>query len=433
MDRSGKIVEINFEEGERVNKGDLLVRLDDSEVVSSVNSLVADLNLQKSKFEDHIKYTNINFYNSEDNLREFIRKSFTISDDIVRNYIDSFFSNPNTNYSNFEIFIIDGNTKLEFTVEDLKLNSRINSQRRELNEVLSEWRNDVNQEFFFLNKDLAISETLDRLNSIRSLLDDTSLAVNYLDSNYFEYKSIINSLKNNLSTARTNLNLFINDFRSSTYDWRLAKNEFDNLNDNSVYYNEIKKAEAVVKEREILLSKFYIISPIDGVVSKKNVKIGQNISPGDVLVSIINDNDFEIEANIPEIYISSIKLQQDVQISFDAFSGDLFYGKVSYIDPEETIIDGIVSYKIKVELDKVDERIKSGLTNNLSIIIDRKEDVLFAPIDFVYKEKDLNYVFLIEKGNTLKKPVSLGLVGDGGFVEIIDGLKEGDIISKYSR
>jgi type IV secretory pathway VirB9-like protein len=71
----------------------------------------------------------------------------------------------------------------------------------------------------------------------------------------------------------------------------------------------------------------------------------------------------------------------------DAFPGEKFSGTVSYIDPGETLLDGVVNYKVTIAINKSDKTslIKSGLTTNLEIITNTKSGVLRVP---VYSVKD---------------------------------------------
>ena len=70
---------------------------------------------------------------------------------------------------------------------------------------------------------------------------------------------------------------------------------------------------------------------------------------------------------IPETDIGKVAMGDAVSMTLDAFSGETFTGTVFYIDPAETILQGVVDYKVKVSFNKPDTRLKSGLTANLDI------------------------------------------------------------------
>ena len=134
----------------------------------------------------------------------------------------------------------------------------------------------------------------------------------------------------------------------------------------------------------------------------------------------------EIEANVPEVDISKIAIHNPVSITLDAIAAEKFSGQVIYMDPAETIIDGVVNYKIKVAFAKLDDRIKSGLTANLAIETLRKKDTLVLP-QFAIIEKDSgNFVSKQTADGAQETPVVIGIRGVNNYVEILSGVTEGD-------
>jgi multidrug efflux pump subunit AcrA (membrane-fusion protein) len=88
---------------------------------------------------------------------------------------------------------------------------------------------------------------------------------------------------------------------------------------------------------------------------------------GQVITSVISANNFEVDAYVPETDIGKVAIGNPVSMTFDAFPGETFAGKVFYIDPAQTIESGVVDYLVKVSFNTPDSRIKSGLTANLDI------------------------------------------------------------------
>jgi len=190
----------------------------------------------------------------------------------------------------------------------------------------------------------------------------------------------------------------------------------------------VSQAEAAVSSLEASLAKSSIRTPFDGIVTLQDAKIGGTVSAGVTLVSVISQNEMYIEANISEIHIGKVNAGNPVSVTFDAFSGEEFSGEVSYVEPGDVVIDGVVNYKIRVNLANSDPRIKSGLTANLKIQTAKKENVLAMPLYAVSKEGDRNFVNKITGKNVQKIPVTLGITGNDGFVEILGGLAEGDSV-----
>jgi HlyD family secretion protein len=164
-------------------------------------------------------------------------------------------------------------------------------------------------------------------------------------------------------------------------------------------------------------------------VTKKDVEVGEIVTAGKNVISVISDSDLEIEANVSEINIGKVAVGNPVVITMDAFPGEKFSGTVSYIDPGETLLDGVVNYKVTIAINKSDKTslIKSGLTTNLEIITNTKSGVLRVPVYSVKDGKVLKQVAPTSK-EFVESPVTLGVVGGDGYAEAVSGVNEGDVI-----
>jgi HlyD family secretion protein len=193
--------------------------------------------------------------------------------------------------------------------------------------------------------------------------------------------------------------------------------------------SKVAQAQSSVAAFEASFNKTIIRAPFSGVVTLQDAKVGNAVSPGNTLISIISQNQMYVEANISEIQIGKIKMGDKVSITFDAFPNEKFSGAVAYIEPGDVIIDGVVNYKIRVSLDSYEERIKSGLTANLKIETARKSGVLAVPLYAVLKEDGKAFANKkIGEKEYQKVPIELGLSGNNGLVEVLSGLSEGDTL-----
>ena len=146
------------------------------------------------------------------------------------------------------------------------------------------------------------------------------------------------------------------------------------------------------------------------------------------LVTVLDIGNLEVEANVPEVDIGRVGINNKVGITLDAFSGEIFVGSVSYIDPAETIVDGVVNFKIAVKFKVKDKRFKSGLTANLRIKTIEKEAVLTLP-QFAIIENDAGTFVNRSVGKILvQTPIQTGIRGVDGYVEVVGGLSEGDLV-----
>lgn len=108
----------------------------------------------------------------------------------------------------------------------------------------------------------------------------------------------------------------------------------------TVSQRNISLAETVVKEREadlefakLQLSYAYIIAPTNGVISRKNVQVGQFVQAGQSLFALVDEGDKWVVANFKETQLEKMKAGQQVEIAVDAFPDETFIGKIESISP----------------------------------------------------------------------------------------------------
>ena len=185
-----------------------------------------------------------------------------------------------------------------------------------------------------------------------------------------------------------------------------------------------------VKKGKILMQldggRTSLTAPTDGYLVKIDTKVGESIIPNTPLVWLAETQEKEIETYISESDISRVKLDNVVDMVFDAFPDETFTGKVVTIDTVETILDGVVHYRIKVQPDKQDERILSGFSANLSVITNQKKNVLLIPEYAISEHDGESFVQKRKDGKTEEKAVKIGKRDQFGNREILEGLQEGD-------
>jgi HlyD family secretion protein len=153
------------------------------------------------------------------------------------------------------------------------------------------------------------------------------------------------------------------------------------------------------------------------------------------MVSLMSDNNFKITANVPEVDVAKLSVGEEADVTLDAYGADVpFNAVVDLIDPAETVIQGVSTYKVTLRFVKKDERIRSGMTANIDIKTAKKEDVLYLPARSVITKDGKKYV-KIPNGltETLETEVTVGLRGSDGSIEILSGLNEGDTIVTFEQ
>lgn len=208
----------------------------------------------------------------------------------------------------------------------------------------------------------------------------------------------------------------------------------DQTNDVQSSQIDIRQAELDIQDTLVQISNRTITSPVNGVVTDIQAEVGETISAGNPVISVISSNQYEIEANIPEADMAKVQVGAETEVTLDAYGSDvLFRAKVLSINPAETLLDGVATYKTKFQFIENDERIKSGMTASLIITGERKENVIAVPQRSVISRGLEKFVQVLENNVIVDKTVQTGLRGTDGSIEIVSGISEGDKVVVFSE
>jgi HlyD family secretion protein len=146
---------------------------------------------------------------------------------------------------------------------------------------------------------------------------------------------------------------------------------------------QVQQAQAALQLAEINLTHTTIKSPIDGVVVSRDVDVGQTVAASlsaPTLFTIANDlKQMQVIANIDQADIGLVEQAKGVQFNVDAFPGDNFTGKIQQIRLNPVNTQNVVTYNVAIEVSNPEEKLKPGMTTNLTFTIDERNNVLKVP------------------------------------------------------
>ncbi len=215
--------------------------------------------------------------------------------------------------------------------------------------------------------------------------------------------------------------------------------------DISLAQAQLSQAQAALDNIEKQIEDSKIYAPLSGIITEINYEVGEQYSgAAGAMIKMLVNNNFDIEVDISESNISKVKVGDRAEITLDAFSDDFkIYGHVSFIEPAQTLISGVVYYKVVIEFDNLDNimkemekdglKLKSGMTANVVITTEEKENVISVPARAIIEENSIKYLRLLVNDEEVKTPVLTGLRGDNGQIEIKEGIKEGDQVITLIR
>jgi len=365
-----------------------------------------------------------------------LRDAYTKSDDAIKNKVDQFIYNAKTS-----------SPVLSFST-NLQLKNDIETKRVSIGSLLASWKQSMDS----IDQDKvnqAIEDSKNNLDEMNSFLNKVSNAVNELSPSSSISQSTIDTYKANVSTARTNVNTAKTNLlsaeeklRSTESSLLIVENELllkkAGATPEAILTQEskIRSARANVDNIEAQIAKTVIYSPITGIVTRQDFKAGEITSANVTSISLISKEKFKVEANIPEADIARVKIGNNAQITLDAYGDDeLFEAMVATIDPAETMIEGVATYKTTLEFVDGNGKIKSGMTANIDILSSKKEGVLVIPARAINNRDGKKTVNILQEGadgeTLIEVEIETGLKGSEGLVEITSGLDEGDKVVTF--
>jgi HlyD family secretion protein len=226
-----------------------------------------------------------------------------------------------------------------------------------------------------------------------------------------------------------------NDLISSKAQVDQAKNDLDKIlagPDAATLDNaqqQVAQAEISVRQAENTLQHAQIVAPFDGTVTVVNIVAGQATGQSGTAgaIQLADLANLEIIAPMAEVDVSKIKPNQTAQITLDALPNANLTGVVTLVAPAGVQSQGVVNYPVTVVLKDPTPDVKTGMTANVNIITDQRNDVLMVPnraVRTVGRQKMATVLF---EGRNIDTPVVTGMSGDTQ-TEIVSGLKEGDVV-----
>lgn len=226
--------------------------------------------------------------------------------------------------------------------------------------------------------------------------------------NYDRAMSQVELAKQQYETAKANLELIEQKSHAESVETAQAQ-----LNQAKVSYDIAKNA----------VDNMSVKSPISGVVSAMNVKVGEYVSTAAPSFIIIDDSSYIIEVDVNEDVIGKIHIGDKVKVSIGSISDGIMSGTITAAAPSAD--KAKQTFLVKITLDNPPSTIKGGMFAQVQFIVDRAENCILVPLASVIEEEGRKYVFIVNDDKAIKKEVVTGIFNDKE-IQIIDGLTEGE-------
>ncbi len=183
--------------------------------------------------------------------------------------------------------------------------------------------------------------------------------------------------------------------------------------------------EAAVALAEAKLAKTRVRAPFAGIVGIRNVSIGDYVKEGQDLINLEDIATLKVDFRLPESALTRLKVGQAIEVTSDVLPGQRFSATLDAIDPLVDANGRAVSCRAR--LDNAAGQLRPGMFVRTRIIFDNRENTLMVPEQAVVTDPVQPFVFAVVDGKAKRVPVRLGVRRDAQ-VEIVDGLKDGDVV-----
>ncbi|MFH1178274.1 MAG: efflux RND transporter periplasmic adaptor subunit [bacterium] len=424
---TGTIARVYHNLGDQVSAGEVIAELTTTNLFAALQQAKANLAIAKANLAsltagtrpEQLAIDRDAVTQDQIALTNAIASAYAVSDGAVHIDADQFFTNPRTI-----------TTELSFIVPDAKFTNTFVQKRIALEQVLADWSVQVSSPSFGSSDSvIAATQATQNLAQVNAFLNDAvealTKAIGLSAANLTDYKSDITSARVSIASALTTLTSAKTTLVSAKGALALA--EAGSTPENiAAQQAQVEQAQAGVANAEANLQNAKIFAPISGTVTELGAKVGQLASPGTPLVSIIGTGGFEVDAGVSETDVGKLTIGDAVTMTLDAFPNETFAGSVFYIAPAQTNTQGVISYQIKISFSKSDPRLKSGLTANIDIHTETRNNALILPQYAILQNDKGTFVETLVGNVSTTSPVTLGIQDQQGNVEILSGVTDGE-------
>jgi HlyD family secretion protein len=406
-----------LEEGSRVKAGDLLVELDSSKLkndltaqeitlqTASANLLTAEKNveIQETQNESDIAAAKLKIELADLDLRKYKEGEYIQEKDSVKGEIE--LATEEVNRAEDKYAFTKRLAKKGYAKQSEVEADRVALQKARISMQVAEMKMDV----------------LERYTRGRTEAE--------LDANAKEYKRELERVD---LKAKASLDKYAADLKAAQKKYDVEKSTYEKIID------QIKLCKIFAKRDGMVV---YVNQRTGGFRGSSEPLIyeGAKVKERQPIINLPDVTNMQVNARIHESKIAMVRTGLPCTIHLDAQAGETFRGEVANVAavstsgnwPNINLKEYVTLIKLTDEVEKVSQ-LKPGMTAEIEILIDRLPDVLQAPVQSFVERGGRHFTWMLSEGKVVRKEVKVGRPNDQ-FMEITDGLKEGDKLVQTPR
>lgn len=272
--------------------------------------------------------------------------------------------------------------------------------------------------------------------NFQASVDQATAQINNAESNLARMNAVTEMSRKTYVRYK---NLYAKNFIAKSELDQAESDYLSNLAQVGAAKAQIAQARATYNTAITNLGYTKIIAPVDGTIISREIDLGQPVAASfqaPQLFTIAQDlTNMQIEVNVSEADIGKVKVGQEVTYTLDGYPDTDFTGKVTQVRISPTTVSNVVTYVVIVDVHNEDLKLIPGMTANVSIITDKKEDVLCVPnvaLKFTPETSGQKYknqgIWILQKNKPVRIDIEQGASDDTRFEVISDKIKEGDLV-----
>jgi len=380
---SGRVEEVHYGIGEQVSNGEVIASLADTSLPQSVILASSDL-LSAQQSLDDLKNSTSSLANAELNLAQAQRDYNTA--------LGNYYTKNSTQGSADQIAVQQAKLQL--------LNNKIDNLQDSY-DAMSDLPND----------DTRKNQVLQDLSQAKIDRDNVKKVLDYYQANPDSLD--VDILKAKLDIAKNNL--------------EAAQREYDRVK-SGIDPTELTAAENKVTALQATVNTSSIIAPFSGTLTEVDAMIGDMVTAGTTDFRIDDLSKLLVDVQVPEGDINSIKVGQSAVLTFDAIANQEYSGKVVSVARVGDDANGVVNFKVTLQLLNPDDQVLPGMTAAVNITVTQLDDVLSVPNRAVRTVNGSTVIYLLKNGQVVSVPVELGAASDTNTQILSGDVQAGDTL-----
>lgn len=243
----------------------------------------------------------------------------------------------------------------------------------------------------------------------------------------FDYRRSVENATALMNRSRVNLNKAKRDserMQRLRRDHTISEQQYRDIKTvEELAQYSYDQALVALRKSERDLKECRVLSPIEGIVTSRNVHEGELTGPQVAAFVIMQMDTLEAEIDLPEEAYGYVGSGDPCHVTVDAFPGETFEGVITMIYP--TVDPASRTVRVTVTLENPDLRLRAGMTARAKVIQKARDNTVFAPRASFIKGEEGYFVYKVLAGRIKKADVKIGVHGDGVF-EATQGLAPGD-------